>query len=169
LKADIKEKLEKRTEASAKQTLRRKLIDELLKKNSFDLPGSMISNYLDMLVEGAKNNGNAQQIDEDELRKNYEPSAIWNLKWELAKDKLREMLEVSITEDDKKAFIARISEERGIPETEIKKSIKGKENKARFEEDLEEQKILDHLEENAKIKEKKITRKDLEKAKRMAA
>lgn len=166
LKEDIRTKLQKRTEANSRQALRRRLIDELLKRNAFDLPESMVSSYLDSIVENAKKQ-NGEKFDEEELRNNYRSSAIWNLKWEIAKDKLSKQQGISLTKDDADQFIARICAERGLMEKDVRKSIKSRDAKSRFEDDVLEEKILTYLEDNAKIKEKKVTRKDLEKARKV--
>lgn len=163
LKEDLTEKLTKQAQINARTHLRRRIIDELLKNNSFDLPESMINNYLDILVEGAKRESR-EPIDEQELRNHYRPSAIWNLKWELVKDKIQELENVSVTDDDKDKFINRLADERGIEAKKVRKSLNNKRAKKQFEEDIIEDKILDFLETNAKIKERKITRTDIEKA-----
>ena len=168
LKKDIKIKLENQTEANAKRGLRHKLIDELLKKNAFDLPESMVGNYLEYMIESAKRNNSKQKVDEDALKKEYRASAIWNIKWELVKDKITEIENIAVAEDDKEKYLEQISKERNIDINEIKKSLSNKETARRLEEDLLEEKVLDFLEENAKIKEKKITRKDIEKANKLA-
>jgi len=167
LKADIRQRLSRQTEQDSKRRVRQRLIDELLKKNAFDLPEAMITNYLDALVERARTNQN-QPVDEQQLRQEYRAAAIWNLKWEIAKDKLIELEGIKVTEEDKNRFLARIAEERGVDEKTLRKTLKTKEDKARFEDDLLEELVLEFLEEHAKIKEKKITRKDLEKAGKLA-
>lgn len=167
LKVDIRKKLLKQSEANARSRLRQRLIDELLKKNAFDLPESMITNYLDMIVAGAKRDGKA--ADEDALRTEYRPTAVWTIKWELAQDKLQELKDISVTKEHEDRVIARIAHERSVEEKELRRSLKDKNARRRFEEDVLEEKILDFLEENAKIKDKKVTRKDLETAKKKIA
>ncbi len=167
LKEDIHRKLERRAEAEARNGLHHRLIDELLKKNQFDLPESMISNYLDTIVENARND-TRHQMDDATLREQFRPSAIWNIKWELVKDKLQELEDIKVTQEDKDRTIARIAQEREIDEREVRKSIKQRQSRARFEDDVLEEKILDFLKQHAKIKDRKLTRKDLEKRRKVS-
>ncbi len=163
LRADIRDHLRQQAETNSRRALQRKLIDELLKKNAFELPESMILNYLDAILETAKKEA-VEEVNEEQLRNEYRPSAVWNLRWELAKDKLQELENITVTAEDKKAFVSKISKERGIPEKEILKSLKDAKTRSRVEDEMLEEKILDCLESAAKVKEKKITRKDIEKA-----
>ncbi|MCH7678344.1 trigger factor [candidate division KSB1 bacterium] len=167
LKTDLRSKLTKQAQVNARSRLRRSIIDEVLKKNSFDLPESMINNYLDVFVENAKKESK-EPFDEEELRNHYRPTAVWNLKWELVKDKLREAENLSVSDEDKDVFISRLAEERDIEEKQVRKSLKDKRAQRQFEEDVIEDKVLNYLEVNAKIKNKKITRKDIEKAQKLA-
>ncbi len=167
LKGDLREKLTKQAQVNARSHLRRRIIDELLKKNAFDLPESMVNNYLDVFVENARKESK-EQFDEQELRNHYRPTAIWNLKWELVKDKLQEAENLSVTDEDKDGFIRRLAEEREIEEKQVRKSLKDKRAQRQFEEDVIEDKVLNYLEENGKIKDKKVTRKDIEKAQQLA-
>lgn len=167
LKTDLRSKLTKQAQVNARSRLRRRIIDEVLKKNSFDLPESMINNYLDVFVENAKKESK-EPFDEEEMRNHYRPTAVWNLKWELVKDKLREAENLSVSDEDKDVFISRLAEERDIEEKQVRKSLKDKRAQRQFEEDVIEDKVLNYLEVNAKIKDKKITRKDIEKAQKLA-
>jgi len=168
LKQDIRERLEKRSKEGAKRALRERLIDELLKQNSFDLPESMVSGYLDAIVERARRESGNQEVDEQQLREHYRPTAIWNIRWELARDKMQEMQEFTVTDEDREAYIATVAAEQGVSEKDIRKSLKKKNARDRFDDDILQEKVLDYLEANAKVKEKKITRKDIEKARKVA-
>ena len=164
LKADIEKKLLKQSQANSRRQFRNRLIDELLKRNSFELPESMINNYVEAFVENAKKQSNGD-LDEKALKVEFRPNAIWNLKWELVKEKLIELEDITATNEDKDIFTVRFAAERGIDEKKLRASLKTKRVKSRFENDILEAKVLDFLEEHAKIKERKVTRKDIEKTK----
>lgn len=167
LKADIRDRITRQSHANNRRKLHNHLIDELLKQNSFDLPEAMINNYLDAVVESAKES-EEKPVDEAALRSQYRPLAIWNLKWELVKDKIIAMENLKVTEEDKKAYISRIAAERNIDEQKVWNSVKGERNQKRLEDDILESKVLELLEQNAKISETKVTRKDLERARELS-
>ncbi len=166
LKADLKDKIIRQTQSNNRRKLHNHLTDELLKQNPFDLPEAMINNYLDAVVESAKED--QKQIDEAALRSQYRPIAIWNLKWEIAKDKIIEMEGLKVTDEDKKAYISRIAAERNVDEQKVWNSVKGERNQKRLEDDILESKVLEFLEKNAQIAEIKVTRKDLERARELS-
>ena len=55
-----------------------------------------------------------------------------------------------------------------MEEKQVRKSLKDKRAQRQFEEDVIEDKVLNYLEVNAKVKDKRITRKDIEKAQQLA-
>lgn len=168
LKAELRENLRKRTEAESRRRLRHGIIDEILKRNSFDLPEPMVNNYLDALVENAKKEVKGN-FDEQAMRENYRADAIWNLKWELIKEKIVDLEKISVTDEDKRNYISRKAAERGVDEESLWNKIKNIEAQNRFTEEVLENKVLDFLEENAKIKDRKITRKDIEKGRQLTS
>lgn len=166
LKAELRQNLKKRTEADSRRRLRHNIMDEILKENSFDLPESMVNNYLDALVENAKK-GASENLNEQELRENYRSNAIWNLRWELIKEKIVERENISVTDEDKRNYIGRTAEERGVDEKLLWNKLNNKETQDRLMDDLLELKVLDFLEKNAKIKDRTVTRKDIEKSRQL--
>ncbi len=167
LKADIRETLARRTQVSSRNQMRNQLIDELLKKNPFDLPNSMVEQYLDVLARNVLRDANGQ-VDEETVREQYRPNAIWTLKWEVAKDKIAELENITVTDQDREAFIKRFAEERRLDEAALRRSLKNPKARKDFDEDILTAKVLDFLEEHAKIKEQKVTWKDLQKRKQVA-
>jgi trigger factor len=167
LKIDIRAQLIKQHEATSRRQLQRAIIDEMVKRNTFDIPESMINNYLELLIEDVKkrNNGN---VDEQELREHYRANAIWELKWHLIKEKIVEVEHIEVNEEDIKNYINRISAERGIDQRQLWSSLNSAEAKTRLKEDILEEKVLDFLKQHANIKERRITRKDLENAQKLA-
>lgn len=168
LKTEIKKNLSQQTLSDSRRKLRNRIIDEILKQNSFELPETMIDNYVNALIEGAKQESNGGDVDEAAIQSEYRAIAIWNLKWELVKEKIAELENIEVTEEDKKQFASRFAEERGMDEKQFRKSLRTKQAQGRFEDEILAAKVLDLLEENAKIKDRKITRKDLDRAKEIS-
>lgn len=169
LRKDIVEKLSMRANKDATNKMRSDLIEELLKENPFDLPASMINEYLDTIIENIKKQESERQFDEEKMREYYRVVAIRNLKWDLLRDKFQEMKNISVEKKDVEQRIAEIAEEHQIKQNEVRKALqKNKSSRHRFEMELLDDKVLGVLEETARIKEKKVTKKDLEKAKELA-
>lgn len=83
LKGDIERELEHYYEEKAEEELRDKIADDLLKKNEFDVPQSMVEEYLNDLIEELKKESNNREVDENFVRERYRESAIRAVKWNL--------------------------------------------------------------------------------------
>jgi len=168
LRQDLRTKLTNQAVTTAKRYGRQLLIDELLKRNALELPESMISNYLDAVVEEAKKESRLT-TDEETFRSQYRASAVRNIKWELFKEKLIELEAVSFSEADKDVFITKYATEHGVDEKTVRKSLRKKGAMRRFEDDIREQKVLDLLESHAKVKDSKVTKKEIERRRQQIA
>ncbi len=83
LKSDIERELEHYYEEKAEEELRDKIAEELLKKNEFEVPDSMIEDYLnDLIKELQKQSGN-QELDENFVKERYKEAAVRAVKWNL--------------------------------------------------------------------------------------
>ncbi len=166
LKQKIRQDLEIKMQQDFDHQLEHQIIDEIIKSNPFDIPKSMVDTYLDEWVKRYKESYGAQgeDIDEEKLREDYRPIAIWNIKWRLVRDKLAQMFELQPSMEELEAEVKRIAEEKGDDPQRLWNRVKNNEgvlNQVRY--DLLEKKVLDFLKSKQKIKEKKITLKDLEK------
>ena len=145
----LKEQMTKRMQEHAEQHMTQHLIDELLKENPFDVPDSMVENYLDYVVNDIRSRNPQAKIDEATVRQQYRVEAIHAIRWHLLKDKIREV--ENITASDEEA-IERIKK-AGFGEEETKKFIENKDLIKRVKDDIIEEKVLNFLKEHAKITE----------------
>ena len=164
---DLKNAVEKQIEADMQSRLEDELhhniIDELIKNNPFDVPESMVNNYLDMLIEQIKNSANDENVDENAVRDEYRAGAIWNIKWRLIRNKLIEMQKIEVTEDELRAAVEHYALARKADPMRLWNRVKNSEDELdRFRHDELEKKVLQFFLEKQKIKEKKVSLKDLE-------
>ncbi len=83
LKKDVERELEHYYEDKAEEELRDKIAAELLKINEFEVPESMVEDYLTDLVEELKKQSNNQEVDEHFVRERYREAAVRAVKWNL--------------------------------------------------------------------------------------
>ncbi|MCL5267594.1 MAG: trigger factor [Bacteroidetes bacterium] len=83
LKKDIERELEHYYEEKAEEELRSKIAEELLKTNDFEVPDSMVDEYMNDLIEELKKESQNQEIDENFVKERYRESAIRSVKWNL--------------------------------------------------------------------------------------
>ncbi|MEJ2636381.1 MAG: trigger factor [Calditrichia bacterium] len=131
------------------QALNNRVIDALLHENAFEVPPTMVDNYLDEMVKDVKNQQKNRDIDEEAIRKEYRASAIHNLRWYFLKKKLVEAENLTVTDQDAEKFI----DESGLDEKTREMARKDKHYLGHLKEDLLEKKVLDMLKENAEIVE----------------
>ena len=151
----LKEDLQARREQDAEQVLDRKLIDEIIHKNDFDLPEVMVSNALKMMWEDHQKQHN-DEVDEETFRNENRVQTVWNLKWHLLWHRLAEAENIIITDEDIDARIDLIAKANPKEEKKVKTMLKDKKRRDHLKENLLEQKVLQFLKENARIKEVKL-------------
>ncbi|MGC8595112.1 MAG: trigger factor [Candidatus Kryptoniota bacterium] len=112
LKADIRRDLENYFEEKAEEELRDKIVQELLLRNDFEVPESMVDEYLTDLIEEMRKKSKNSEIDEELFRDQYRAAAVRAVKWNLLASSIikREGLKIEdsafekIAEDDSKKY-----------------------------------------------------------------
>lgn len=133
------------------------MADKLLAENPFDVPQSMVENYLDRMIEEMRKK--QERFEEAKVRENYREEATFNIKWFQLKHRIAEEEKIEVSDDDIKEFIEKIEDEK------VRDFYSQNEQMTqRIRDDLAEKKILDFLTEVSKVKENEVTiskRKDL--------
>ena len=83
LKDDIARNLEHYYEDKAEEELRDKIAEELLKQNEFEIPESMVDDYLNDLVEELRKKSGKQEVDANYVKEHYREAAVRAVKWNL--------------------------------------------------------------------------------------
>lgn len=166
LKAELEKRIKKNAQRELDKMFHHKIIEQLIKENKFDLPQGMIDFYISAIIKDIRARqpeDQKEEIDESKIREQYQDGAIFNLKWRLIRKKIAEMHDIKVEEKDVDEFIREYASDHGIDgDLLIKQMKKSPERLDDVRADILEQKILDFLAEKQKIKEKKISRKDLE-------
>jgi len=149
----LKERIHKNIELDianrSEQIFQQRLIDELLKENPFEVPPTMVENYLQEMIKDIQKQSKEQTIDEESLRKEYRVSAIHNLRWHFLKKKLIQSENIAVSDEEVLSMI----ESSGLDE-KIKKQAKNDQHYlGHLKEDLLERKIIEFLKSKADITE----------------
>jgi len=148
LKAKVREELEHRWGQESEQQFYHQVAQEILHENSFDVPDTMINNYLDKIIEDIKRK--QEKFDEAEMRKHYRTDAVFNIKWYHLKDKIAKTEKIEATDEDYQTFLDNLEDEK-VREF----YVSNKDIKERILSDIFEKKLLDFLLNSSKVKEKK--------------
>lgn len=148
LKAKVRDELEHRWGQESEQQFYHQVAQEILHENSFDVPDTMVNNYLDKIIEDIHRK--QEKFDEDEVRKHYRADAVFNIKWYHLKDKIAKAEKIEATDDDFQTFLNTLDDEKMREFYKSKKEIK-----KGILSDIFEKKLFDFLINSSKIKEKK--------------
>jgi len=161
LRADVLKKINENFEERARQSFERELSDALIEKVGVDTPPSMVENYLNNILEDVKKQNNGEPIEEEKVLETYRPSAERNLKWYLIRKKVISQEQINIERKDIDAEIENLVSRSPNSEKEIRRFYKKPSNRQRIEDDMVEKKILEYLNQFAKVKEVEVNTKDI--------
>ncbi len=163
-KADVKAKLTERSNNIANNMLEEKLVDALLTKTTVEVPAVMIENEIfselrnfeTRLMQQGMNLDIYMQYTGttiDDLKEQARPQAERQVKTRLALEKIAELENITVTDEEVEAEYASLAESSGLEVAKIKEQL--------LKEDvfyhLTLKKALDLLREKAVITEKTIT------------
>ena len=161
LRADVLKKINENFEERARQSFERELSDALIEKVGVETPPSMVENYLNNILEDVKKQNNGEPIEEEKVLETYRPSAERNLKWYLIRKKVINQEQINIERKDIDAEIEKLVSRSPNSEKEIRRFYKKPSNRQRIEDDMVEKKILEYLNQFAKVKEVEVNTKDI--------
>ncbi|HJO21375.1 MAG TPA: hypothetical protein QGF75_01780, partial [Candidatus Marinimicrobia bacterium] len=173
-KSNIEKSIGLEYEKKSEELFNSAIIDQFIKLVDPILPKSMLDNYLNNIVKEVvenqrmsspvttnKDDNIVADIDEEKIREQYKLFAENNLKWYLLRKAMIKDLEISIDKNAIDNFIKEAIEKNANQKAEIERFYKKESNKAKLSDDLLDQKILDMLKENSKVKEKDTNTADL--------
>ena len=161
LTADVEKKIKANFAERSQTAFERDLSDALIELANPSFAPSMMNNYLNNLVEDVKKQNNGEPIDDEKIREHYKPTAERNLKWFSLRNKLIETEKINASREEVEGEIEIMIEKSPQSKKEIRKFYKKPSNRQRIEDDLVEKKILEYLEQFAKVKEVEVHTKDL--------
>ena len=161
LTSDVEKKIKANFEERSRTAYERDLSDALIDLASPSFAPSMVENYLGKLIEDVKKQNKGEPMDDEKVREHYTPVAERNVKWYSLRNKLIETQDITASKENVEAEIEKLVERTPQSEKEIRKFYKKPSNRKRVEEDLVEKKILDYLEQFAKVKDVEVYTKDL--------
>ena len=151
-KNQLKENFEKYYEGQSENIFINSLMNQIVKNNDFDPPNGYVETITDRLVETEKENAkryNTPIGDEADLHKSIKPRAEWNAKWQIVLGNLARIENISVDDSELEKLAEEEASKTGIS---VKKLVKYYKDSNR-EESLLEEKVINFLKENTKVKE----------------
>ena len=159
LNEKIRQDIQARYESESLNLVNNTLADEMVRQTNIEVPESMVSSYLDGLIQRAKRD-NDSDVDEDYLRKNFRAGAIWNMKWLMIRKSLfkSENLEIADSEIDK--WMEKTAELIGLDKTAAMSLKKDNDQREKVRQDIIESKVMEVIRNNSKFNEESISLAD---------
>ncbi len=150
LKKRIRENLEQRYKLESESRLEEELIQKLLEENPFDVPRTMIDNYLDNMIKNARLKN--PDLKEEDLRRHYEANAETMVKWFYLTKRISEEEKIEVTDEDIDKFL-----QENVKDEKQRELIKANKHQIQhLKDDLFYDKVKNFLFENSEIKENEI-------------
>jgi trigger factor len=159
LKQAIREELNARAEHRSRENLRHDLIDELLKINAFDLPEAMAESYVRKFAESMK--AQFSGLSEEMLNNEVRAAAMRRLRWDFLRTRLTEVEGIEVSDEEVREYlIASALSSNQEPQRLINQTMNNAEKREKLRDDLCETKLLQFLESQMKIRERRAPYKD---------
>lgn len=151
LKAKVAETIEKQEKDRIEREFKDALVKQLIEKNDFELPETMIDRQLSSMLENTNQRLQYQQmtlemmgLDEQRYREQFRSVAASQVKGALLLHELAEKSGMVVSESDFEARMKKISEESGQDYNRVSKYyLQNKDAKQNLEEQIREEKVLE--------------------------
>jgi len=163
LKEDIKKSLEARRDSESEQRLRNRLAEEIIRRNDFELPPSLVETVLNGMWQEYQKRPDPE-ITEEKFKEENKPRVLWNLKWIRIWMKVAEQESLSVSDEEANAKIDEAVKQSPKQDKKIRSLYKDKRKIERLREDILEEKVINFLKEHAKIKEVVLKKSKKEKS-----
>jgi trigger factor len=154
LKNKIRDGLLKKAQREAEVQVKNELISQVIKRNPFEVPETLISYYMDSLIKDLKSK--YKKVDEEKVRKDYREIAIGHIKWDFFFHRIADKENIKTNQEDLEAWMDAFAKDYKMKIEDAKKLLENPSQIKRIKEELLEKKVLDFLRRSAKIKEETI-------------
>ena len=162
LRTKVKADLKEHVEAEARRFMASQAIEKLIQKNSIEVPESLIQRYLASVVEDHREAAGDKPIDEEAIRQQYLGIARMQMQWQLIQMQIIDQEEIEVTEEEVRERVNRFAENYDIESKEAYRILSEQGRIDRIRADIREEKVINLILDGAKVKEKKVPRKERE-------
>jgi trigger factor len=152
LKVHLKNNFEEYYKKQSDEILTNSLLNDVVKNNDFTPPPGFVQSVHKRFVEMEKENSKRYKMpnfDEKAVSEYYKPKSEWNSKWQIILENIAKAENITIRDSELEEIAKKEAEKNGIPVAKLVKYYKDT-NRSEM---LLEEKVINFLKENAKIKE----------------
>ena len=153
LKTQIRNEMQTQYDQAIRQRVEENLIDVLIEGNPFEVPDSMVENYLNGMVESYKREHAGHGIDEDAIRESGRDQAERGVKRFLLLDAVADQEKIEVTDEDLDEHLEEMSQRHNIEGPRLRQILGRTEQLDQIESDIKTQKTFDFLIDNADVED----------------
>jgi len=157
LRQKVREDLREYMEAEARRQMTGQAIDTLIRKNVVEVPESLIRRYLESVVLDHRQAAGDQPIDEEAIHRQYRGAAQVQMKWQLIQMHIADQEAVEVSEEEVRERVDRFAAGYELEPKEAYRVLSEQGRLDRIRADIREEKVVDLILNEAKVKEKKVT------------
>jgi len=157
LRQKVREDLRENVEAEARRQMTGQAIDTLIRKNVVEVPESLIRRYLESVVQDHRQAAGDQPIDEEAIRRQYRGLAQAQMKWQLIQMRIADQEAVEVSEEEVRERVDKFAAGYKLEPKEAYRVLSQQGRLDRIRADIREEKVVDLILNEAKVKEKKVT------------
>lgn len=146
----LRANLQARKTRESDDALREEVIKEVIDKNRFDLPDSLLNRYLDSFVEDFRKNYK-EKFDEAEVREHHKPLAIRRLRWDFLMDEIANKEGIKVKQADLDVWMQRFADTYDMSIEAARREITENRKVADVKETILEKKVIDFIIANSTI------------------
>ncbi len=148
LRARVREDLEKEADAEAERGVRQRLLDAIIEANPFDVPDSLVNQYLQRLINPRQGADPERVAEAMELAR---PAAEQALRRIMVIERVAELEGLHATSAEVDARVEEIAERQGRPVGEVWAQLQKSGQLTRLEEEITENKVFEYLKSQSTI------------------
>jgi trigger factor len=150
LKAALRLDIEQRKTKKSSDELREEVIKEVIDKNRFDLPESLVDRFLNNVVEDYRERSKGA-VDEEELRNYYRPVGIRQIRWDILMREIAEKENIKAEPADIDAWLQRFADNYKMTLEEARKTVTDNRRIADVKETILEHKVIEFITSNSTV------------------
>jgi trigger factor len=146
----VKSDIQQRKNKKSSDELREEVIKEVIDKNRFDLPDSMLERFLDNVVADYRER-NKGTVDEEELRKYFRPVGIRQIRWDILMREIAEKEKIQVEQSDIDNWLQRFADNYKMTLEEARKAVTDNRRIADVKDTILEHKVIEYITSNSTV------------------
>ena len=146
----LRDTIRKDLEQEPEREVRGQILRQLNEAYDFEVPDSMLTSYLDHVIEDAKRN-TRQPVNEEEIRQSYQVVAVEQIKQTLIIDAIAQKEQITVLPEETDDRVRLMADRTHIAFDQLKRIFRDNGRLDRIEFDIREEKVVEFLIQQADI------------------